>query len=129
MYLLTSPIHYVRKKRARRRQLQTVLHMLSASGVLRLGHVEPRYFVPSGSQTTTDGREHRHAIEGHLRVAEVAPGGPHHATVPPADRTIKYDPDPISKLLYLPVPSGMITPHSASHNEVERIRVSLFVPD
>lgn len=47
MYLLTSPIHYVRKKRARRRQLQTVLHMLSASGVLRLGHVEPRYFVPT----------------------------------------------------------------------------------
>jgi hypothetical protein len=47
MYLLTSPIHYVKKKRARRRRLQTVLHMLSASGVVRLGHVEPRYFVAS----------------------------------------------------------------------------------
>ena len=47
MYLLTSSIRYVRNKRARRRQLQAVLHMLSASGVVRLGHIEPRYFVPS----------------------------------------------------------------------------------
>ena len=47
MRIFTSPLLYVRKKRARRRQVRTVLHMLSASGVIRLGHVEPRYFEPS----------------------------------------------------------------------------------
>jgi hypothetical protein len=47
MQILTLPIHYVRNKRARRRRVQTVLHMLSVSGVLRPGHVEPRYFEPS----------------------------------------------------------------------------------
>jgi|SRR6476661_9425858 len=47
MLNFSSPLHYVRKKRARRRQLRTVLHMLSASGVIRPGHIEPRYFEPS----------------------------------------------------------------------------------
>ena len=47
MWNFSSPLHYVRKKRARRRQLRTVLHMLSASGVIRPGHLEPRYFEPS----------------------------------------------------------------------------------
>lgn len=47
MWNFSSPLHYVRKKRARRRQLRTVLHMLSASGVIRPGHIEPRYFEPS----------------------------------------------------------------------------------
>ena len=47
MRILKSPLHYVQSKRARRRQIQTVLHMLSVSGVIRPGHVEPRYFEPS----------------------------------------------------------------------------------
>ena len=47
MRMFTSPIHYVRKQRARRRQLRTVFHMLSVSGVIRMGHIEPRYFEPS----------------------------------------------------------------------------------
>lgn len=47
MRILTSPFHYVRKKRARRRQVQTVLHMLSVSGVIRPSHIEPRYFEAS----------------------------------------------------------------------------------
>lgn len=47
MRIFTSPLRYVRKMRARRRQVRTVLHMLSASGVIRLGHIEPRYFEPS----------------------------------------------------------------------------------
>jgi hypothetical protein len=46
MRMLISPIHYLRKQRARRKQLRTALHMLSASGVVRLGHIEPRYFEP-----------------------------------------------------------------------------------
>jgi hypothetical protein len=46
MRILIAPIHYVQKKRARRRQVRTVLEMLSISGVVRLGHVEPRYFEP-----------------------------------------------------------------------------------
>jgi len=47
MRIFTSPLRYVKKMRARRRQVRTVLHMLSASGVIRLGHIEPRYFEPS----------------------------------------------------------------------------------
>jgi hypothetical protein len=46
MRMLTSPIHYMRKKRARRKQIRTVLRMLSVSGVVRPGHVEPRYCEP-----------------------------------------------------------------------------------
>ena len=45
--MLMSPFHHVRKHLARRRQLRTVLHMLSASGVIRPSHIEPRYFAPS----------------------------------------------------------------------------------
>ena len=44
---MKSLLRYVQSKRARRRQIQTVLHMLSVSGVIRPGHVEPRYFEPS----------------------------------------------------------------------------------
>jgi hypothetical protein len=40
----TSPLHYVRKQRARRKRIRMVLHMLSVSGVVRPGHIEPRYF-------------------------------------------------------------------------------------
>jgi hypothetical protein len=47
MRMFTSPLRYVSKMRARRRQVRTVLHMLSASGVIRLGHIEPRYFEQS----------------------------------------------------------------------------------
>ena len=47
MRMFTSPLRYMRKMRARRRQVRTVLHMLSASGVIRLGHIEPRYFERS----------------------------------------------------------------------------------
>jgi hypothetical protein len=46
MRIFISPIQYMRKQRARRKQLRTALHMLSASGVVRLGHIEPRYFEP-----------------------------------------------------------------------------------
>ncbi len=47
MRIFTSPLRYMRKQRARRRQVQTVLHMLSVSGVIRPSHIEPRYFEPS----------------------------------------------------------------------------------
>jgi hypothetical protein len=47
MRIITSPISYVRRQRARRRQVRTVLHMLSASGVIRPSNIEPRYFEHS----------------------------------------------------------------------------------
>ena len=47
MQFLMSSFHYVRKQRARRRQLQKVLHMLSMSGAVRPSHIEPRYFESS----------------------------------------------------------------------------------
>ena len=47
MRIFTSPIIRMKKQRARRKQLRTVLHMLSVSGVIRPGHIEPRYFEAS----------------------------------------------------------------------------------
>jgi hypothetical protein len=44
---MLSPIHSLKKRHERRRRLRTALHMLSVSGVLRAGHIEPRYFEPS----------------------------------------------------------------------------------
>ena len=44
MRILMSPFYYVRMERARRRQVRKALQMLSVSGVVRAGHIEPRYF-------------------------------------------------------------------------------------
>jgi hypothetical protein len=49
MQILSSPIHYIKLRRARAKQKQTALHMLSLSGVLRPGHVELRYTTPIAS--------------------------------------------------------------------------------
>ena len=46
VHALFLPIHSVRRHIARRRQIRTALHMLSASGVLRPSHVELRYTAP-----------------------------------------------------------------------------------
>ena len=51
MHVLSSPIHYIRLRRARTKQKQTALHMLSLSGVLRPSHVELRYTTPIASIT------------------------------------------------------------------------------
>jgi len=45
MSLFTSPFHFVRTHRTRRRQVRNALHMLSVSGVVRPSHVETRYFA------------------------------------------------------------------------------------
>ena len=66
MRMLTSPIRYVRKRRARQRQIRTVLHMLSVSGVVRPSHVEPRYCEPPSE---IDALYRQHA-NGHI----IAPG-------------------------------------------------------
>ncbi|OGW51641.1 MAG: hypothetical protein A2V62_05245 [Nitrospirae bacterium RBG_19FT_COMBO_58_9] len=49
MHVLSSPIQYMKLRRARRQQKRMALHMLSLSGVLRPGHVELRYAVPLAS--------------------------------------------------------------------------------
>ena len=43
MRIFTSPVDRIRKQCARRKQVRTVLHMLYVSGVIRPGHIEPRY--------------------------------------------------------------------------------------
>ena len=68
MRLLVSPFHYVRQQRARRRQLQKVLHMLSVSGVVRPSHIEPRYFESSASVDAVNRQQanrHRTAVSSH----------------------------------------------------------------
>ncbi|MBA5866242.1 MAG: hypothetical protein GDA67_06030 [Nitrospira sp. CR1.3] len=44
--ILSAPVRSIKQQMARRRQVRAALHMLSASGVLRSGHVELRYTVP-----------------------------------------------------------------------------------
>jgi len=45
MRILLSPLYYVLTKRARRRQVRKALQMLSVSGVVRPGHIEPHYVI------------------------------------------------------------------------------------
>ena len=57
MRILISPLQYVNRTRARRRQVRTALHMLSLSGVIRLSHIEPRYFEASSQLDSPDRQE------------------------------------------------------------------------
>ena len=52
MHVFSSPIQYIKLRRAHRRQKQTALHMLSVSGVVRLSHVELRYSTPVAHATS-----------------------------------------------------------------------------
>jgi hypothetical protein len=51
MHVFSSPIQYIKLRRARRKQTQTALHMLSVSGVVRLSHIELRYSTPIANTT------------------------------------------------------------------------------
>ena len=46
MHVLSSPIQYIKLRRAHRKQKRTALHMLAVSGVVRPSHVELRYATP-----------------------------------------------------------------------------------
>jgi len=51
MYVLSSPIRYIKLRRAHKKQKRTALHMLALSGVVRPSHVELRYATPIASIT------------------------------------------------------------------------------
>ena len=51
LHVFSSSIQYIKLRRARRKQTQTALHMLSVSGVVRLSHVELRYSTPIANTT------------------------------------------------------------------------------
>jgi hypothetical protein len=51
MHVISSPIHYIKLRRAHKKQKQTALHMLALSGVVRPSHVEIRYATPIASIT------------------------------------------------------------------------------
>ena len=68
MHILSSPIYYIRLRRARTKQKQTALHMLSLSGVLRPSHVELHYTAPIASITAF--RTHPTPIE-HLQTQPI----------------------------------------------------------
>lgn len=51
MHVLSFPIHYIKSRRAYKKQKRTALHMLAVSGVVRPGHVELRYATPITSIT------------------------------------------------------------------------------
>jgi hypothetical protein len=51
MHVLSSPIQYIKLRRAHKKQKRTALHMLSVSGVVRPSHVELRYSTHITSMT------------------------------------------------------------------------------
>ena len=51
MDVLSSPIQYIKLRRAHTQQKRTALHMLAVSGVVRPSHVELRYATPIASIT------------------------------------------------------------------------------
>ncbi|MBU6482656.1 MAG: hypothetical protein KGS09_19205 [Nitrospirae bacterium] len=51
MHTLSSSIHYIKLRRARKEQKRTALRMLTLSGVVRPSHVELRYAAPIASIT------------------------------------------------------------------------------
>ena len=51
MHALSSPIQYIKLRRARTKQKRNALHMLALSGVVRPSHVELRYATPIASIT------------------------------------------------------------------------------
>ena len=61
MHVLSSPIQYIKLRRAHKKQKRTALHMLSVSGVVRPSHVELRYSTHFTSMT--DFRRQPAAIE------------------------------------------------------------------
>jgi hypothetical protein len=46
MHVLSTPIQYIKLRRAHKKQKRIALHMLAVSGVLRPSHIEPRYEAP-----------------------------------------------------------------------------------
>jgi hypothetical protein len=46
MQVLSSPIQYIKLRRAHKKQKRIALHMLAVSGVVRPSHVELRYEAP-----------------------------------------------------------------------------------
>ena len=56
MHVFSSPIQFIKLRRVHRKQKQTALHMLSASGVVRLSHVELRYSTPVSNTTSFRGQ-------------------------------------------------------------------------
>lgn len=56
MHVLSSPIHYIKSRRAYMKQKRTALHMLALSGVVRPGHVELRYATAIASITAFRGQ-------------------------------------------------------------------------
>ena len=53
MHGLSSPIQYIKLRRAHKKQKRTALHMLALSGAVRPSHVEIRYATPIASITAS----------------------------------------------------------------------------
>ena len=68
MHGLSSPIQYIKLRRAHKKQKRTALHMLALSGVVRPSHVEIRYATPIAgitafrTQPTAIGHPQTHPI-------------------------------------------------------------------
>ncbi|OAI49322.1 hypothetical protein AYO43_03210 [Nitrospira sp. SCGC AG-212-E16] len=69
MHVLSSPIQYIKLRRAHKKQKRIALHMLAVSGVVRPSHVELRYASPivnmiaaSRGQAATPGHSLTHPV-------------------------------------------------------------------
>lgn len=68
MHVLSSPIQYIKLRRAHKKQKRNALHMLAVSGVVRPSHVELRYptaianMLAFRAQTTAFGYQQSHPL-------------------------------------------------------------------
>jgi hypothetical protein len=61
MHVLSSPIQYMKLRRAYKKQKRTALHMLALSGAVRASHVELRYVTSPANLTAS--RQHQISVE------------------------------------------------------------------
>ena len=79
MHILSTQIQYMRLRRARMKQTQAALHMLTLSGVVRPSHLELRYTTPLAN--TTAFRAQAHATEHPLTQPVPLRSWEHNATL------------------------------------------------
>ena len=58
MHVVSSPIQYIKLRRAHKKQKRIALHILAVSGVLRPSHIELRYEAPIANMMSAS---HGHA--------------------------------------------------------------------
>ena len=87
MHVLSSPIQYIKLRRAHKKQKRTALHMLALSGAVRPSHVELRYATHVANMTAS--RLHPTAM-GHQQTNPVPLRSCDHDTAHNMKQTLQW---------------------------------------